>query len=33
MQWANLNYIRLALVLMAWLAALQGFALLYKRSE
>jgi hypothetical protein len=28
-QWANLNYVRLLLVLIAWLAALQTFALLY----
>ncbi len=32
MQWANLNYLRLLLVLVAWLAALQTFALLYARS-
>src|SRR5260370_34619560 len=32
MQWANLNYLRQLLVLVAWLAALQTFALLYARS-
>src|SRR6266851_4527783 len=26
MQWANLNYIRLALILIAWLASLQTFS-------
>lgn len=31
-QWANLNYIRQLLVLVAWLAAQQAFALLYGRS-
>ncbi len=31
-RWANLNYVRLLLVLVAWLAALQTFALLYARS-
>src|SRR5258708_25803816 len=29
MQWANLNYLRLLLVLIAWVAALQAFALLH----
>jgi hypothetical protein len=29
MQWANLNYLRQLLVLVAWLAALQTFALVY----
>ena len=28
-QWANLNYVRLALALAAWLAALNAFSLLY----
>jgi hypothetical protein len=28
-QWANLNYVRLLLVLVAWVAALQTFALLH----
>jgi hypothetical protein len=32
MQWATLNYVRLLLVLVAWLASLQTFALLYARS-
>ena len=31
-QWANLNYVRLALVLVAWLSALKTFALLYERA-
>ena len=31
-QWARLNYVRLSLVLIAWLAALQAFALLHQRS-
>ncbi len=30
-RWAHLNYIRQLLVLIAWLAALQAFALLYQR--
>ncbi len=30
MQWANLNYLRLLLVLIAWVAALQAFALLHE---
>ncbi|HZS38362.1 MAG TPA: DUF1772 domain-containing protein [Polyangia bacterium] len=30
-QWAHLNYVRLALVLVAWLAAMQTFAILYTR--
>jgi hypothetical protein len=28
-QWANLNYLRLAIVLAAWLASLRAFSLLY----
>jgi hypothetical protein len=31
-QWAQLNYVRQLLVLIAWLAALQAFALLHERS-
>lgn len=31
-QWARLNYVRLLSVLIAWLAALQAFALLHERS-
>jgi len=31
-QWARLNSVRLSLVLIAWLAALQAFALLHQRS-
>jgi len=31
-RWANLNYLRQLLVLIAWLAALQTFALLHERS-
>jgi hypothetical protein len=31
-QWASLNYIRLALVLIAWLAAIQAFSLLHQTS-
>jgi hypothetical protein len=27
LQWANLNYVRLAIVLAAWLAALKAFSL------
>jgi hypothetical protein len=30
-QWANLNDVRQLLVLVAWMAALQTFALLYAR--
>jgi anthrone oxygenase-like protein len=29
-QWANLNYVRLAIALAAWLAALNAFSLLYQ---
>jgi hypothetical protein len=29
-QWANLNYVRLAIALTAWLAALRAFSLLYQ---
>jgi Domain of unknown function (DUF1772) len=29
MLWANLNYVRLAIVLVAWLGALKAFSLLY----
>jgi anthrone oxygenase-like protein len=29
-QWANLNYVRLALALAAWLASLNAFSLLYR---
>ena len=29
-EWANLNYVRLAIVLAAWLAALKAFSLLYQ---
>jgi Domain of unknown function (DUF1772) len=32
MRWAQLNYVRLTLVLVAWIAALQSFALLSMRS-
>jgi hypothetical protein len=32
MQWANLNFLRQLLVLVAWLAALQTFALVYAQS-
>ena len=31
MRWWNLNYVRHAIVLVAWLAALQAFALFYHR--
>jgi hypothetical protein len=31
MQWANLNYARHAIVLIAWLAALKTFSLVYER--
>jgi hypothetical protein len=31
MNWANLNYLRHALVLFAWVAALKAFSLLYQR--
>jgi hypothetical protein len=31
-QWAHLNYVRLLLVLLAWLAALQTFALVAPRA-
>jgi hypothetical protein len=30
-QWANLNYVRLALALAAWLAALNAFAFVYQQ--
>jgi hypothetical protein len=32
LRWAHLNYVRQALVLVAWIAALQSFALLSLRS-
>jgi hypothetical protein len=31
LQWANLNHVRHAIVLAAWLAALKAFSLLYER--
>jgi hypothetical protein len=31
-RWANLNYVRLALALAAWLAALNAFSLLYRTN-
>jgi hypothetical protein len=31
-RWATLNYLRHALVLTAWLAALQTFSLFYKQQ-
>jgi hypothetical protein len=33
LQWAHLNYVRQALVLVAWVAALQSFALISMRSR
>ncbi len=32
-RWANLNYLRHALVLVAWLASLRAFALFYAQSR
>jgi hypothetical protein len=32
-RWANLNYLRHALVLLAWLASLRAFALFYAQSR
>jgi hypothetical protein len=32
-RWANLNYLRHAIVLAAWLAALKAFALYYQQRE
>ena len=32
-RWANLNYLRHAFVLGAWLASLRAFALFYARSH
>jgi hypothetical protein len=29
--WANLNYVRHAIVLVAWLAALKAFSVLYQQ--
>jgi hypothetical protein len=31
-QWANLGYVRLAIVLVAWIAALKAFSLLYRNQ-
>ncbi len=32
-RWATLNYVRLAIVLAAWLAALEAFAVFYQQRE
>ena len=32
-QWVNLNYVRHAIVLTAWLAALKAFALAHQHRE